>query len=118
MQPVYSTDQAKWAEPERHPANDELNNYTNQGHQHKKWTKEDYKLPLHYYSFYITQHKESRKIYATFQTISLRLTDQVWTIRKKGWFSDLEILEIHQKINRESNQQYPNTIIDTPNSEQ
>ena len=30
---------------------------------------------------------------------------------KKGWFSDLEILEIHQKIN---NEQDTNTISDTP----
>ena len=34
-----------------------------------------------------------------FQTTSQRLADQVRTIIKKGWFSDLEILEIHQKIN-------------------
>ena len=27
-----------------------------------------------------------------------RLTDQVRTIRKNGWFSDLEILEIHHQI--------------------
>ena len=38
---------------------------------------------------------------ASFQTTSQRLTDQVRKIIKKGWFSDLEILEIHQKINNE-----------------
>ena len=37
-------------------------------------------------------------------------------IIKKGWFSDLEILEIHQKINKESRQD-PNTVINTPNTE-
>ena len=33
-------------------------------------------------------------------------------IIKKGWFSDLEIIEIHQKIN---DQQVNNTLIDTSN---
>ena len=37
--------------------------------------------------------------YASFQTTSERLADQVRTIINKVWFSDLEILEIHQKIN-------------------
>ena len=32
------------------------------------------------------------------------------TIIKKGWFSDIEILEINQKIN---NEQYSNIISDT-----
>ena len=44
--------------------------------------------------------------YSNFQTTSQR------TIIKKGWFSDLEILEIHQKIN---NQQSNNTVPDTSN---
>ena len=39
--------------------------------------------------------------YASFQTTSQRLVDQVRKIIKKGWFSDPEILEIHQKINNE-----------------
>ena len=34
-----------------------------------------------------------------FQTTSQRLDDQVRTIMTKGWFSELEISEIHQKIN-------------------
>ena len=34
---------------------------------------------------------------STFQTTSQRLVDQVRTIIKKGWFSDLELLEIHEK---------------------
>ena len=33
-----------------------------------------------------------------FQT-SQRFADQVRTIIKKGWFSDLDVIEIHQKIN-------------------
>ena len=32
-------------------------------------------------------------------TTSQSLADQVWTIIKKGWFSDLEVLEMHRKIN-------------------
>ena len=40
---------------------------------------------------------------ASFQTTSQRLDDQVRTIIKKGWFSDLEILEIHQKTQKQDN---------------
>ena len=54
--------------------------------------------------------------FAWFQT-SQRLADQVRVIIKKGWFSDLEIFEIHQKINQESKQQDTNTRIDTPKTE-
>ena len=36
---------------------------------------------------------------SNFQTTSQRLADQVKTIIKKGWFYDLDILEMHQKIN-------------------
>ena len=48
---------------------------------------------------------------ASFQKTSKRHSDQVRTIIQKGWFSDLEILEIHQKINYE---QDTNTFTDTP----
>ena len=47
-----------------------------------------------------------------FQTTSQRLADQVRTIMKKGWFSELEIIEIHQKIN---DQERRNTLSDSPN---
>ena len=46
---------------------------------------------------------------ASFQTASLILANQVRTIIKKGWFYDLEILEIHQKT---INEQDSNTISD------
>ena len=46
----------------------------------------------------------------SFQTTSQRLADQVRTIIKKGWFSDLKILEILQKTN---NEQDTNTASDT-----
>ena len=48
--------------------------------------------------------------YASFQITSQRPTDQIRSIIKKGWFSDLEILEICQKTN---NEQDPNTVSDT-----
>ena len=45
---------------------------------------------------------------SNFQTTSQRLADQVRTIMKKGWFSELEIIEIHPKIN---DQERRNTIL-------
>ena len=39
-----------------------------------------------------------------------RPSDQVKTIIKKGWFSELEILEIHKLMIREACQQDPNTV--------
>ena len=48
---------------------------------------------------------------ATFQTTRQGLGEQVRTIIEKGLFSDLEILEIHQKIN---DKRVCNTISDTP----
>ena len=49
---------------------------------------------------------------SNFQTTSQRLADQVRTIIKKGWFSDLEIREIHQKINdqQSGNNTLPGTL--------
>ena len=47
---------------------------------------------------------------SSFQPTSQRLADQVRTMINKCWFSDLEVLEIHLKIN---NQQGSNTISDT-----
>ena len=43
---------------------------------------------------------------SNFQTTSQRLADQVRTIINKDWFSDLEIIEMHKKMN---NQQVPDT---------
>ena len=37
--------------------------------------------------------------YASFRIAKQKLADQVITILKKAWFSDLEILDIHKKIN-------------------
>ena len=50
---------------------------------------------------------------SNFQTTSQRLADQVRAIIKKGWFTDLGILEIHQKINDQ--QSSDNTLTGTSN---
>ena len=42
---------------------------------------------------------------ARFNITSQKLADQARIILKKGWFSDLEILEIYEQVNREENQQ-------------
>ena len=44
---------------------------------------------------------------STFQTTSQRLADQVRTITKKGLFSDLELLEIHQKTLKQNSNAVP-----------
>ena len=46
---------------------------------------------------------------AKFQTSSQKLADLVRTIIKKGWFSDLEILEIHQNIHKQNYNTVPET---------
>ena len=51
---------------------------------------------------------------SNFQTTSQRLANQVRTIIKKGWCSDLEIIEIHQKIN--DRQSGTNTLPGTLNN--
>ena len=51
---------------------------------------------------------------ARFKTTSQRLSDQVRTIIKKDWFSDLEIPEKRQKMNKETRQD-TKTITNTPN---
>ena len=48
-----------------------------------------------------------------FKAIDQKLADQVMTITKNGWFSDLEILEIHQQIYSQTNQQPPITVTET-----
>ena len=104
--------------------NSSLSNHTNQRHQHRKWCREDNKLVLHcYFRTNPTQKGFRKRIieiweeYTRFHTTIQRLADQVWTIIKKGWFSDLEIREIRQKTNSELTQQDTNTVTDTPNTE-
>ena len=102
---------------DRHPANvgcsffrytNEPRNHTNQRRKCKTWTWEDNQLARH--SYFWSNHtqpgyrKRMIKIwqeFASFQTTSQKLADQIWTIIKQIWFSDLEILEILKKTNNE-----------------
>ena len=54
--------------------------------------------------------------FGRFKTTNQRLADQVRTITKNGWFSYLEILEIHQQIYRQTHQQTPNVVTETLNT--
>ena len=100
--------------PDGHPANigcylfrymnDDISNHNDQEPKRKTWTREDNHLPLHCYfrstpsqTLYRKRMIEIWKECASFQTTSQILADQVRTIMKKGWFSDLEICDIHQK---------------------
>ena len=113
--------------PGRHPANfgcsffryatEELRNHTNQRGKCKTSIREDNRLAGHcHFRSNPTQRVRRKRMidnwqeYASFQTTSQRLADQVRTIRKTCWFSDLEILEIYQKIN---NERYSNAARDT-----
>ena len=80
-------------------------NYDVTNHNKRRtWTREENQLLLECYFRSNTSQRGYRKRMMdiwqqrlTFQTTSQRLADQVRTIMKKGWFSDLELLEIHQK---------------------
>ena len=98
--------------------NSDLRNLTNQRPKRKAWTREDNQLALHcYFRSNPTQRGYRKRVMeiwrelSNFQTTSQRLADQVRTIMKKGWFSGLEIIEIHQKINYQerSNNTLPGT---------
>ena len=104
--------------------NDSSFSYTNeqidqsyQRPQRRKWSREVNKLALYCYCRSNPTKRGYRKRmieiwteFARFKTINQKLNDQVWTIRRNGWFSDSEILEIHQQIYRQIHQQSPNTV--------
>ena len=84
--------------------NDDVRNHNHQRPKLKTWTREHNQLELHGYFRSNPSQKGYRKRmieiwqeYANFLTTSQRLADQVRTIIKKDWFSDLKILEIYQK---------------------
>ena len=98
---------------DRHPANvgcslfrytnSDLWNHTNQRLKRKTLTREDNQLALHCYfrsnptkRGYRKRMMEIWQELSNLQTTSQRLADQVRTIMKKGWFSELEIIEIHK----------------------
>ena len=104
--------------------NDEQINHSNHRLQRRKWTREGNKRALYCYFRSNPTEREYRKRmieiwveFARFKTKNPRLADQVRTIIKKCWFSDLEILEFHRQIYRETYQQSPNTVTATPNTE-
>ena len=82
----------------------DISNHNDQRPKHKTWTREDNHIALHCYFWsnpsqrgYKKRMREIWQECASFQNTSQRLADQVRTIMEKGWFSDLEILDIHQK---------------------
>ena len=96
--------------------NDDVRNQNDQRPKRKTWTREDNQLALQCYFRSNPSQRGYRKRMieiwqecAKFQTVSQSLADQVRTIIKKGWFSDLEIVEIHQKTHK----QIYNTVSDT-----
>ena len=113
--------------PDRHPTNvgcsffryinDDVKNHNEQRLKRRTWTREENKLVLEcYFRSNPSQRGYRKRMFeiwqecSTFQTTSQRLADQVRTITKKGWFSDLELLEIQQKTLK---QNY-NTVPDKP----
>ena len=96
--------------------NDDVTNYNEQRPKRRTWTREENKLVLECYFRRIPSQRGYRKRMfeiwqecSTFQTTSQWLADQVRTITKKGWFSDLELLEIHQKTLKQNYNTVPNT---------
>ena len=123
-----SLDSQHWRS-DRHPANvgcsifrytkNDSTNPTNQRPKRKTWTREDNQIALHCYfkcnptkRGYRKRMMEIWQELSIFQTTSQRLTDQVRTIMKRGWFPELKIIEIHQSIN---DQERRNTSPDTAN---
>ena len=102
--------------------NDEQTDHSHQWPQRRKWIREDNKLALYCYYKNNPAKRGYRKRmigiwtgFARFKKTNQRLADQVKTITKSGWFSDLEILEIHQQIYRQTNQETNNATTETVN---
>ena len=90
----------------------------------RKWTRKDNKLALYcYFRSNLAKRGYRRRMieiwteFDRFKATNQRLADQIRTITKSHWFSDLEILEIYQQIYRQTRQQTPTTIIETMNTE-
>ena len=114
--------------PDRHPANIgssffqvhewRVKNYTNQKRKNKfidEGRQPTCTTLLFYQQPYTKRIQEKNYIMqecSSFKITSQRFADQVKTIIKKGWFSELEIIEIYQKLN---NQQGSNTVPETSN---
>ena len=112
--------------PARHPTNvgcsffryinDDVTNHNEQTLKRRTWTREENKLvPECYVRNNPSQRSYRKRMFevwqecSTFQTTSQRLADQVRTITRKGWFSDLELLKIHQKTLKQNYNAVPDT---------
>ena len=90
----------------RYTNNEQINHLT-QRPQRRKWTREDIK-PAQYRDFRSNPTKigyrkriiEIWTEFAGFKTTNQMLADEVWTIIKNGWFSNLEILVINHWIDK------------------
>ena len=95
--------------PDRHPVNvgsslsrymnGDISNHNDQRPKRKTWVREDNHLALHccIRSNLSQRRNRKRMIEIWYECATFQTTSQVGTIMKKGWFSDLEILDIHQK---------------------
>ena len=83
--------------------NDDVTNPNEQRPKRRTWTSNPSQRGYRKRMFEIWQEC------STFQTTSQMLADQVRTITKKGWFSDLELLEIHQKTLKQNYNAVPDT---------
>ena len=103
--------------------NDEQIHHSHQIPRHRKLTREDNKLAL-YCCFRSSPDKRGYRKnmieiwteFGRFKATNQILADLVRTIIKNGWFSGLEILEIHQQIFRQTHQQTPITVTETINT--
>ena len=86
-------------------------------------TREENNLAL--YSYFRSKPCQKRVLkrmieiwteFGRFKATNKRLADQVRTITKNGWFSDLEIPEIHQQIYRQTHQQTFTTVTEIINT--
>ena len=83
---------------------DDETNHNEQRPKRRTWTREENQFALEcYFRGNLSQRRYRKRLIkvwqerSTFQTTSQRLSDQVRTIIKKRWFSDLELQEIQQK---------------------
>ena len=86
--------------------NDDVRNHNDSRLKRKTWTREGNQLALHCYFRSNPSQRGYRKRMIEnvriFRPQATRLADQVRTIIKKGLFTDLEILEIHQKTHKQN----------------
>ena len=87
--------------------NNEQIDHSHQRLLRRKWTEDDNKLSLCCYFRSNPAKRGYRKRmiaiwteFSRFKATNQRLTNQVTTITKNRWFSDLEILKIYQHINK------------------